>query len=102
MTTVWVAVAAVAVASAAIKAAGPVVVGRRALPPSVTAVIALLAPALLAALVVSDTLTHGQGLAVDAKVVGVAVAAIALALRAPMLLVVTVAAVATAVARALS
>jgi branched-subunit amino acid transport protein len=102
MTTVWIAIAAVAVANAAFKAAGPVAVGRRALPPPVTAVIALLAPALLAALVVSDTLTHGQGLAVDAKVVGVAVAAIALALRAPMLLVVTVAAVATAVARALS
>ena len=48
MTTLWVTVFAVALASAAIKAAGPVLVGGRELPPRVVSVIALLAPALLA------------------------------------------------------
>lgn len=52
MSALWVAIVAVALASAAIKAAGPVLVGGRELPPRANAVIALLAPALLAALVV--------------------------------------------------
>ena len=55
MTTLWVTIIAVALANAAIKAAGPVLVGGRDLPPRVVAVIALLAPALLAALVVTET-----------------------------------------------
>ena len=102
MSEVWTAIAAVAVASAAIKALGPVVVGRRALPAPAAGVIALLAPALLAALVVADTLSDGRTFAVDAKVAGLAVAAVALALRAPVLVVITVAAVATAAVRALA
>ena len=54
MTTVWLTIAAVAVASAAIKAAGPVLIGGRPLPALAGRVIALLAPALLAALVVTS------------------------------------------------
>lgn len=101
MTTLWITIAAVAVASAAIKATGPVLVGGRELPPRAANVISLLAPALLAALVMVETFAEDQRLALDAKAVGVAVAALALALRAPVLVVVALAVVATAAARAL-
>ena len=101
MTTLWVTIVAVALASAAIKAAGPVLVGGRDLPPRVTAVIALLAPALLTALVIVETFSDERRFVLDAKAVGVGVAGLALLLRAPMLAVVALAAAATAAARAL-
>jgi len=99
VTTLWVAIVAVALASAAIKAAGPVLVGGRELPPRATAVIALLAPALLAALVISETFGENRHLVLDERALGVAVAAIALALRAPVLLAVALAAATTALVR---
>ena len=101
MTTLWATIVAVALASAAIKAAGPVLVGGRDLPPRVTAVIALLAPALLTALVIVETFSEDRRFVLDAKAVGVGVAGLALLLRAPMLAVVALAAAATAAARAL-
>jgi uncharacterized membrane protein len=100
MMLLWGTIVAVALASAAIKAAGPVLVGGRELPPRAVSVIALLAPALLAALVVSETFGEDQHLVLDERVVGVAVAGIALALRAPVLLAVALAAVTTALVRA--
>jgi len=100
MTTLWVTIFAVALASAAIKAAGPVLVGGRELPPLAVSVIALLAPALLAALVVTETFGEDQHLVLDERAAGVAVAAVALALRAPVLLAVALAAVTTALVRA--
>jgi len=100
MTTLWVAIVAVALASAAIKAAGPALVGGRELPPRAVAIIALLAPALLAALVVTETFGEEGHLILDERAVGVAVAAAALALRAPVLLAVALAAVTTALVRA--
>jgi len=96
----WVVIVAVALASAAIKAAGPVLVGGRELPQRVTAVVALLAPALLAALVVSETFGEDRDLVLDERALGVAIAAIALALRAPVLLAVALAAATTALVRA--
>jgi hypothetical protein len=100
MTTLWVTIIAVALASAAIKAAGPVLVGGRDLPPPAVAIIALLAPALLAALVVTETFTEDQHLVLDERAVGVTVAAVALLLRAPVLLAVALAVVTVALARA--
>ena len=100
MTTLWITIVAVALASAAIKAAGPVLVGGRELPPRAVAVIALLAPALLAALVVTETFGEDGHLVLDERAVGVAVAASAIALRAPMLLAIALAAVTTALVRA--
>ena len=100
MTTLWVTIIAVALANAAIKAAGPVLVGGRDLPPRVVAVIALLAPALLAALVVTETFSEDRHLVLDERAIGVAVAGLMLALRAPVLIAVALAAVATALARA--
>jgi uncharacterized membrane protein len=100
MTTLWATIVAVALASAVIKAAGPVLVGGRELPPRAVAVIALLAPALLSALVITETFGGDRHLVLDERAVGVAVAAAALALRAPVLLAVVLAAVSTALVRA--
>jgi uncharacterized membrane protein len=100
VTTLWVTVVAVALASAAIKAAGPVLVGGRELSPRAVAVVALLAPALLAALVVSETFGEDRHLVLDERALGVSVAAIALALRAPVLVAVALAAATTALVRA--
>ena len=102
MTALWITLVAVAFASAAIRAFGPILVGGRKLPQSVNAVIALLAPALLAALVVTQTFGEDGRLVLDQKAIGVAVAAVALAFRAPVLLAVALAVVATALARAFS
>ena len=99
MSALWVAIVTVTLASAAIKAAGPILVGGRELPPRVNAVIALLAPALLAALVVTETFGDDGHLVLDEKALGVGVAAVALALRAPVLLAVALAALVTALAR---
>ena len=100
MTTLWVTIFAVALASAALKAAGPVLVGGRELPPRAVGVIALLAPALLSALVITETFGEDQHLVLDERAIGVAVAAVALALRAPVLLAVALAAASTALVRA--
>ena len=99
MSGLWVAIVAVTLANAAIKAAGPILIGGRELPPRVNAVIALLAPALLAALVVTETFGDDGHLVLDERVLGVGVAAAALALRAPVLLAVALAALVTALAR---
>jgi hypothetical protein len=100
--TVWIVVAVVGAATMAIKAAGPVLVGGRSLPPRALAVVRLLAPALLAALVVTQTLAVGDSLVIDARLVGVAVAAVALFFRAPLLVVVVLAAASTALLRLLA
>jgi hypothetical protein len=65
----------------------------------VQSVVALLAPALLAALVATATLGSGERLVVDARVIGLAAAVLALLVRAPVLLVVAAAAAAAALAR---
>jgi uncharacterized membrane protein len=99
VTALWITIVAVALANAATKAAGPILVGGRELPPSANAIIVLLAPALLAALVVTETFSEDGRLVLDERAVGVAVAAVALTLRAPVLLAVVLAALATALAR---
>jgi branched-subunit amino acid transport protein len=65
-------IAGLAIITAAIKAAGPVVLGGRELPPQFLGVISLLAPALLAALVVTATLADGKEIAVGDQTAGVA------------------------------
>jgi uncharacterized membrane protein len=99
MSGIWGIVAAIGLGTMAIKAAGPVLLGGRPLPMRVKSVVALLAPALLAALVATATLGEGQSLVTDARIIGVGAAVAALALRAPTLAVVVVAAVAAALAR---
>jgi uncharacterized membrane protein len=99
MNGIWGVVAAVGVGTIIIKGVGPVLLGGRALPDRVQAVVTLLAPALLAALVATATFGDGQRLVLDARVIGMAVAICAIALRAPALLVVVLAAAAAAIAR---
>jgi Branched-chain amino acid transport protein (AzlD) len=95
----WIVVAAVGVATMAIKAAGPVLLGGRPLPPRAMAVVRLLAPALLAALVVTQTVASEQSIVIDARLLGVGVAMGALVLRAPLLVVVILAAASAALLR---
>ena len=102
MTSVWVVIAALALATAALKVAGPLALGGRPLPGRALDVVELLASALLAALVVVETLGNGGSLTVDARVLGAAFAALAVWRRAPMIVVVLGAAALTAVARLIS
>ena len=100
MTEVWLTVAAVGVLTIAFKSLGPVALGGRSLPPRLLGVVELLAPALLAALVVTQVFAGDRELVVDARAVGLLAAISALLLRAPILVVVVVAAAATALVRA--
>ena len=102
MTEVWITIAGLTAATAAIKAAGPLLVGDRELPAGAYAVISLLAPALLTALILTDTFAREQDLTVDARAAGLACAGVAVALRAPLLLTVLVAAVGAAAVRAIT
>jgi branched-subunit amino acid transport protein len=100
-TTFWVAIGLVALVTFAIKAAGPVALGGRDLPPWFVAVIRLLAPALLTALVVTSALADGDRLAVGADTAGVAVAGVAMWRGASVLAGVAIAVGLTAGLRAL-
>ena len=101
--TVWVTIAALAVGTAAIKAAGPVALGRREPPPRVANVIALIAPSLLAALVLFETVNAGSpSVVLDSRLAGVAAAAVGLAFRLPLVAVIVIAAAASAAVRALT
>jgi branched-subunit amino acid transport protein len=102
MSAVWLALIVVGVATVLLKATGPVLLGGRELPPHVNALVVLLAPAVLAALVVTQVVGGDRALVFDARLVGLGAAGAAIALRAPLLVVVVVAAGATAFARALA
>src|SRR5919197_176072 len=67
--------------------------------PQVRDRLALVAPALLAALVTTQAFAQGRSLVIDARVVGLAAAAVALWFRAPILVVIVVAAAVTALVR---
>jgi hypothetical protein len=98
----WVVIAALTVGTLGMRAVGPLTVGGRRPSERAMAVTRLVAPAILAGLVVYETLNRdGSGIAFDARVVGLGAAVLAIAARAPMLVVVLVAAAATAAARAL-
>jgi branched chain amino acid efflux pump len=96
---IWLLIAVLALGTVALKTAGPLLAGGRPLPARVAAVIALLAPALLAALVVIGTFAEGRGLVLDARVLGVSAALVALLARAPLLVALVLAAAVTALAR---
>ncbi len=97
----WIVVAGCAVVTALIKGLGPAVLGGRALPARSAGVIGLLAPALLAALVVTSVLAEGQRLAVGAKTAGVVLGGFVLVRGGSVLSGVVVAVVATAGLRAI-
>jgi branched-subunit amino acid transport protein len=99
---VWLVVILTGAATALLKATGPVLLGGRELPPRVIGVVELLAPAVLAALVVTQVFADKRELVVDSRLVGLAAGAAAVAARAPLIAVVVAAAAATAIVRALT
>jgi len=99
VSTVWLVVLFVGVATVALKATGPVLLGDWTLPEPVARVVALLAPVLLAALVVTQTVGGDNEVVLDARLAGVGAGAAAIAARAPLPAVVVVAAAATALVR---
>ena len=94
-------IAGLAIVTAAIKAAGPIVLGGRELPPRFLGVISLLAPALRAALVVTATLADGKELAVGEHTAGVAAGGLVAWRTGSIIGCVVVAAAVTAVLRAM-
>jgi branched-subunit amino acid transport protein len=99
MSDVWLTVLLIGAFTIAFKASGPVLLGGRGLPSGVTDAFELLAPSLLAALVVTQAVGEDGELVADERLVGVGVAAVAIRLRAPLILVMILAAVSTALVR---
>jgi branched-subunit amino acid transport protein len=98
---VWLLIGVLVLITATTKAIGPVFVGGRELPAWCTGVIALMAPALLAALVATSVFAEGQRLTLGADTVGVGVATLLLVLRVPLVLVCLAAVLVTVALRSL-
>jgi branched-subunit amino acid transport protein len=98
---IWLVVALSGAATVLLKATGPVLLGGRELPRQVLGVVGLFAPAVLAALVVTQVFADERDLVVDSRLVGLATGAVAVLARAPLIAVVVVAAASTAFVRAL-
>jgi branched chain amino acid efflux pump len=99
MSDAWIVVIVVAGFTVLFKAAGPVFLGRRRLPARVDAVVALIAPVMLTALVVTQTFGGDEEVAVDARVPGVAAAAVAIWRGASIIVAMLIAASVTALIR---
>lgn len=97
----WIAIGVTALGCYVVKLVGLLVPAGALEKPLVRRLAALLPVALLAALTAQQTFGDGQAVVWDARVAGVAAAAVALVLRAPFLLVVGAAVVVTAGARAM-
>jgi branched-subunit amino acid transport protein len=95
----WLVIGIVGAVTIAFKAAGPVLLGTRELPPRVASVVEVLAPAMLAALVVTQTVAGDRELVLDERLAGIVAGAIAVWLRAPLLAVMVVAAATAALIR---
>jgi branched-subunit amino acid transport protein len=93
-------VVVVGLATVCCKAAGPVLLGRRALPPRALAVVELVAPVMLASLVLVQAVGGDRELVIDgARLAGIGAAALALARGASLVVVMVLAAVVAAMLR---
>ncbi|MGK2938783.1 MAG: AzlD domain-containing protein [Solirubrobacteraceae bacterium] len=101
MSTPIVVIVALTVTTLAIKALGPITVGGRELPGWARDIVLLLGPALLAALVVTQTFTDGQRLTVGPEAGGVALSGVVMWRTGSVVATVGTAAAVTAVLRAL-
>ena len=101
MSATWTVVLLVGAFTIACKAAGPVLLAGRSLPQRLVDAFELLAPSLLAALVVTQAVGGKEAIVLDERLVGVGAAVVAIWLRAPLIVVIVVAALATALARLL-
>ena len=95
----WVVIAVIGAVTILFKASGPVLLGGRELPPRALALVEVLAPAMLAALVVTQTIGGDREIVFDERIVGVAAGAVAIRLRAPLIVVMVVAAAVAALIR---
>ena len=95
----WVVIAVVGVVTIAFKASGPVLLGGRELPPRALALVEVLAPAMLAALVVTQTVGGDRELVLDERLAGVVAGGVAIWLRAPLVAVMVVAGATAALIR---
>ena len=102
MTEFWIVVGAVGAATVLFKATGPVLLGRRPLPPRGQSVVDLLAPVMLTALVVTQTFGGDGEVTVDARLPGVAAAALAIWKRVPIIVAMLIAGVVTGLVRAVA
>jgi branched-subunit amino acid transport protein len=102
MSGVWTTVAVVGAVTVAMKSLPAVLLGGREVPERVTGVFEALAPALLAALVVTQTFGADEELVLDPRAAGLGAAAVAVAARAPILVAALAAAVAAAIVRAVT
>ncbi len=101
MSDAWIVIIGLAVTSAAIRASGPVLMGGRQLPGRLAGVVDLLAPALLSALIVVETVGLEGEIEVSASLAGVVAAGLILIRRPSALLpAILVAACLTAALRA--
>jgi len=99
---IWSTIGLLAAGTFVLKAAGPVLLGGRRLPPLLDRLVAILPASLLAALVLVQTVGSDRRVVLDARLAGLAVAALCLWRRQGFLVVVVAAMAATAAARALS
>jgi len=96
----WIVVLVVGAGTVLFKATGPVFLGSKTLPPRALALVEVLAPAMLAALVVTQAVAGDRELVLDgARLAGIGVAGLAVWLRAPLVLVMAVAAATAALLR---
>ena len=95
----WLVIAVVGAATILFKASGPVLLGSRQLPPRAAALVEVLAPAMLAALVVTQTVGGDREIVLDERVAGVVAGSVAVWLRAPVLVVIGIAAATAALIR---
>jgi len=98
----WGLVFGLAAGAYAFKVLGLVIVGDRALPARLERCLALIPAALLAAIVAKDSLSVGQHLQIDARLVGVGAAIVAAWRKLPVIVVILIGAGATAVVRAIA
>lgn len=99
---IWIVVGVVGALTVVFKASGPVLLGGRRLTGRTLGVVELLAPVMLVALVVTQTVGGNRSLTFDARLAGVGAAAIALHLRVPLIVAMAVAAAVTALLRHLA
>ena len=99
MSVVWAVVVAVGAVTILFKAAGPVFLGGRALPPRALALVKVLAPSMLASLVVTQAIGGDRELVYDERLLGLVAAVVAIRLRSSLLVVMVAAAGTAAVAR---